>query len=184
MSMNAPREPGTAPIREEPNVAGVKVRPAWPLALYALLVASAGVALYAQRAPVDPVVGRVAPWTFLAFALGFTAYRVALVAARRYSPFKAFFQVFMAALFFMLLLLPGTAPVAAPGLLGHREPAVRALAAKVAGLERDLSTGPALVGLLDDASPEVRAAAHQALVQLNGGADLGPDLAAWKARFR
>ncbi len=55
-----------------------------------MLVVSAGIAFYAQRSlGVDPVVARLAPWVFLAFALGFAVYRLALVAAGRYSPFKA-----------------------------------------------------------------------------------------------
>lgn len=187
----------TPPSVEEPSVAGVRVRPAWPMVLYALLVASAALALYAQRAPVAPGLSKVAPWIFLAFAVGFAGYRFALVAARRYSPFKAFFQVFTAALFFMLLLWPGLngkpGEVAAPSTLASAlsspDAEKRALAAEVAGYRREAAAGPALVKLLEDAAPEVRAAAHGALVKLNGGTDLGPAddaaaRAAWQERFR
>jgi hypothetical protein len=172
-------------VDQEPSVGGVRVRPFWSVVLYALLVSSAALALYAQRlADVDPLVAKTAPWVFLAFAIGFAVYRIALVAARRYSPFKAFIQVFVAALFFMLLLAPAGASRSLPGLLGHREAAVRALAARAAGLELDQSSAPALVVLLEDPAPEVRASARQALVRLNGGADLGPSVSAWKERFK
>lgn len=174
---------------DEPSVVGVRVRPFWSIALYSLLVASAALALYAGRAPaaVDPMVARIAPWLFLVFALGFAVYRVALVAARRYSPFKAFFQIFLAALFFLLLLAPN-APLKpqAEGLLGHADPRVRAMAAENAGWRKDATAAAALVDALGDPDATVRAAAHDALVKLNDGADLGPaDTArdAWKARF-
>ncbi len=164
-------------------MAGVRVRPLWPVVLFVLLVASAALALYAERSEnVDPLVAKSAPFVFLAFAVGFAVYRLALVVARRYSAFKAFFQIFVAALFFMLLLLPGTPSTNGrlPGLLGHREPQVRALAAKVAGLEGDQAQRGSLVMLLDDPSAEVRTAAHAALVKLNGGVDLGPTSPPWK----
>lgn len=186
--MNGPSEPPAA-ASKAPTVAGVRVRPTWAVLLYVLLVASAALALYAQRsAGVDPAVARAAPWAFLGFAVGFAVYRVALVAARRYSPFKAFFQIFVAALFFVLLLFPRVAPAPVEGLFAHREAAVRAQAAELAGWRNDVSVAPALVALLADGSPEVRRAAHGALVRLNGGADLGgPESAdargAWRARF-
>lgn len=170
---------------EEPSVAGVRVRPAWSLALYALLVVSAGVALYAQRAPsVDPNLARLAPWLFLTFAVGFTIYRLALVAARRYSPFKAFIQIFLAALFFLLLLFPRSRPDAAVSpLLRSLDPRVRAMAAENAGWRGDVSQARALTALLGDSDASVRAAAHDALIKLNGGSDLGDERAPWEARF-
>lgn len=181
-----------ATSNEEPSVVGVRVRPIWSIVLYALLVASAGVALYVQRAPnVDPTLARIAPWLFLVFGLGFAIYRVALVAARRYSPFKAFIQIFLAALFFLLLLLPSVqagAVVKSDSLLGHQDARVRAQAAELSGWRNDQSSGKALVGALSDSDPAVRQAAHDALVKLNGGADLGSAedanaRAAWGARF-
>lgn len=172
-------------LASEPTVGGVRVRPFWSMVLYGLLVSSAALALYAQRATVvDPAVAKLAPYLFLAFAIGFGVYRIALVVARRYSPVKAFIQVFIAVIFFMLLLMPAGAQRLMPGLLGHREVAVRAMAAKVAGLENDQSKASSLVLLLDDSAPEVREAAHRALVQLNAGVDLGPAPTQWKERFK
>lgn len=177
------------PQSEEPSVAGVRVRPVLPLALYALLVGSALLALWAQQSASAPEpLSRFAPWAFLAFAVGFAGYRLALVAAKRYSPFKAFAQIVVAALFFMLLLFPQVVkPVKAvtgPGaLLAHREPAVRALAAEVVGFRQVAAEAPGLIRLLDDPDEQVRAAARDALVRLNGGADLGPSPAAWRERF-
>lgn len=169
---------------DEPSVVGVKVRPAWSIVLYALLVLSAGVAFYAQRSQgLHPEIARIAPWIFLAFALGFSIYRIALVAARRYSPFKAFIQIFLAALFFLLLLFPRVAAPGEASLLNHREERVRALAAEVAGWRGDQLQGPELVRRLEDPSPEVRRAAHEALVKLNGGVDLGTGAEVWGARF-
>lgn len=166
------------------------MRPLWPMVLYALLVAAAALALYAQRAPVSPTLARVAPWLFLAFAVGFAGYRFALVSARRYSPFKAFFQVLMAALFFMLLVWPRPqTPVAGlqasplAGAMASPDVTTRALAAEVAGYRADVSAAPRLLQLLSDADATVRQAAHASLVRLNGGEDLGPDAAAWRERF-
>lgn len=176
---------------DEPSMVGLRVRPELTIALFVLLGVSAGVGLWTQghpgRAPVW--LERGAPWLFLVFVVGFAAYRLALVAAGRYSAFKAFFQIFLAALFFMLLL-PGS-PLAARSpvtsslsvLLGDPDPRVRGLAAEVAGWRRDQDTVQALVGLLDDADPKVREQAHTALVRLNDGSDVGVSAAAWKERF-
>lgn len=184
--MNAQTEQ-TDSTTSEPTVAGVRVRPAWSFVLYLLLVAAAGLALYAQRSPrVDPTFAVAAPWVFLGFVVGFAVYRVALVAARRYSPFKAFLQIFIAALFFVLLLMPRSprgdgGPVS---LLRDRNPRVRAVAAEVLGFRNDVAQAGAVVPLLDDPNAEVRAAARAALVKLNGGVDLGESRVAWEARFR
>lgn len=180
MSANPAQSP------DEPSVVGVKVRPVWSVVLYALLVLSAAVAFYTQRTPgIDPLVARGAPWIFLVFALGFSIYRIALVAARRYSPFKAFIQIFLSALFFLLLLFPRVETPHANGwpLLQHPEERVRAQAAELAGYRGDQAEGAQLVKLLDDPSPQVRAAAHGALVKLNAGTDLGETADAWRARF-
>jgi hypothetical protein len=184
--MNA--QPLTPPTAEEPNVAGMKVRPILPLILYALLVGSALLAFWAQRTSNAPEpVSQVAPWAFLAFAIGFAAYRLSLVAAKRYSAFKAFSQIGVAAMFFMLLLLPHVvAPVEVltpSSLLTDRDTRVRALAAEVIGHRQLTADAPKLVELLNDSSEVVRSSAHDALVRLNGGTDLGTDTAKWKERF-
>lgn len=185
----------TMPPPDEPNVAGLRVRPALGLGLYVLLLSSAGIALWAQRTPNAPtLLARSSPFIFLTFAVGFAAYRLALVMARRYSAFKAFFQIVLAALFFMLLLFPqvarplGTEGLPLPSMLADGDPKVRALAAEVAGWRRDDGAASTLVHLLGDGSPVVREAAHGALVRLNAGVDLGPaedpaSLAGWKERF-
>ena len=181
-----------APKDDEPSVVGVRVRPNLALALFALLVVSAATALWILSNPgVAPTwVERGAPWIFLAFVLGFAAYRIALVTAGRYSAFKAFFQIFVAVLFFLLLLLPGSpfnkhgesaAPL--PALLRDPDAKVRALAAEVAGFRRDTGSAQLLVSLLADPDPQVRAQAHDALVRLNEGGDLGTGIPAWKDRF-
>ncbi len=174
---------------EEPSVAGVRVRPVLPVVLYVLLGSSALLAFWAQRSPTAPeAVSRFAPWAFLAFAIGFAVYRLALVAAKRYSAFKAFSQIIVAAMFFMLLLLPQVQPPAPElrslsQLLADRDPSVRALAAEVAGWRGAPDEAPGLVDLLGDSNESVRRAAQQALTRLNGGVDLGPEAAKWKGRF-
>jgi hypothetical protein len=179
----------TPPSPDEPSVAGVKVRPVLPLVLYALLVGSALLAFWAQRTDDAPEpLSRFAPWAFLAFAIGFSAYRLALVFAKRYSAFKAFSQILFAALFFMLLLLPQVvqpppAALAPAALLADRDPKVRALSAEVLGWRGEAGEAAKLVPLLGDPDERVRTAAHGALVKLNGGADLGPEAAKWRERF-
>ncbi len=180
-----------------PELAGVRLRPSLTIGLYLLLLASAGLALFLQRHPENALGGlsRVAPWVFLVFALGFAAYRLALVAAGRYSAFKAFFQVLITAGVFMLLLpvqwgvvteqpMPGLAT-----LLNDENERVRLLAAEVARYRNDASVAPRLAKLLSDPSENVREEAHKTLVSLNGGNDLGPanDSAArarWEERFK
>ena len=73
--------------------------------------------------------------------------------------------------------MAGTAAPAAP------DERVRAQAAELAGFHGDQAQGSQLVKLLDDPSPQVRAAAHGALVKLNAGTDLGQDADAWRAAF-
>lgn len=183
------------PPDNEPTMAGVRVRPGLALGLYLLLLLSAGLAFWAQHTTAAPsLLTQASPFIFLTFAVGFAAYRLALVMARRYSAFKAFFQIILAALFFMLLLFPQVAqPVGTSGLplndlLIDQDARVRALAAEAAGWRRDEHASTELVRLLGDASPVVREAAHGALQRLNAGVDLGSaddpaSRAAWKERF-
>lgn len=58
--------------------------------------------------------------------------------------------------------------------LKDERPRVRAAAAKVIG-GKQLRLGRELIELLLDEATEVRSAAHQALVKLSGGKDLGPE---------
>ena len=178
---------------DDPSVIAARVRPKLALILFGLLVVSAATALWTQSHPGSaPVwVEQLAPWVFLVFVIGFAAYRFALVAAGRYSAFKAFFQIFIAVLFFLLLLMPGSpfvihgpSTVSLAVLLKDADPKVRALAAEVAGFRRDTGAIPLLVTLLEDPDPAVRAQAHGALVRLNEGGDLGTDSQPWKERFR
>lgn len=176
---------------------GVKVRPQLTLALYALLVVSGAAALWSQRNPetAPAAVAKAAPWVFLAFAIGFAAYRFSLVAAKHYSAFKAFFQVAIAFAAFFLLLRPdmqpgATSPAARAGsadlagLYRDPDPTVRALAAEVARYRPDgPASAKALVPLLKDENEGVRTVAHQTLVQFNSGTDLGFDPKAWAERF-
>lgn len=180
------------PKDDEPSVVGVRVRPRLALALFFVLGLAAATALWTQSNPgqAPPFVELGAPWLFLAFVVGFAAYRIALVAAGKYSAFKAFFQIFVAVLFF-LLLLPGSPfrNQAAKGSVGlasqlrDSDPRIRALAAEVAGFRHDTSAAQLLIGLLADPEPAVREQAHQALVRLNDGGDLGTATPAWKERF-
>ncbi len=178
---------------EEISVGGVKVRPGLTLVLYALLASSFGAALWAQSNPagVPVVVARGAPWVFLVFAVGFAAYRFALVASRHYSAFKALFQIAIAIAGFLLLVYQPAPPAQARtaskdlvALFADTDPQVRALAAELA---RYRGGGPevakALVPLLKDPDATVRAVAHDSLVQFNSGQDLGVDPKAWGERF-
>lgn len=175
------------------------------VALFVLLVASAALALWVERnAMTAPaVLVQLAPWIFLAFAVGFAVYRMSLVAARRYSAFKAFFQVGVTAIFFMLILPgpPKAQSVVLPKdrdwgtLLQDPNPKVRALAAGLARFEirwsdaavkqQHQAVAQALVAALEDEDPLVREEAHRTLVVLTGK-DLGPAQSpearqAWKA---
>jgi hypothetical protein len=180
---------------DEISVGGVKVRPYVTLVLYGLLVAAGGAALWALRNPteVPAFVARGAPWVFLVFAVGFAAYRFALVVAHRYGAFKAFFQVAVSVAVFFLLLQQAGAPVEPRAavsstdlavLFKDPDPQVRALAAEVAryraGGEQHAH---ALALLLGDGDETVRAVAHQTLVQFNSGTDLGVDPKPWLERF-
>ncbi|MBX7117009.1 MAG: hypothetical protein K1X64_22000 [Myxococcaceae bacterium] len=203
MSTNATNPKGAA--AEEPNVGGVRLRPTLTVGLFVLLVASAALALWVERNAATAAPGLVlaAPWIFLAFAVGFSIYRLSLVAAKRYSAFKAFFQVGVAALFFMLILPgpPKAQSIELPKdrdwklLLQDPNPKVRALTASLARFEirwkdpvakeQHQNVARALVTALEDEDALVREEAHRTLV-LIVGKDLGPAISpeartAWKA---
>lgn len=150
------------PPRATKDLGEQRRSPALPIALYVLLTISAGLALYGQSTPhFSGTLGKVAPWVFLAFACGFAVYRIALVIARRYSPFKAFGQISVAALFFMLLLQHR--PRVPENLLRHPDASVREAAATLCGYEDRGLCARYLQVLLEDPSMRVRVAAARAL---------------------
>ena len=177
------------------------------IALYLLLLASAGVTLFGApvieqavregRAPRAALV--VAPAILAIFIVLYAAYRFALVRAGKYLAGKAFVQVGVMVLVLMVAL-PGslerwrTAGVVRPVGLMHylRAPdaETRAVAAELARYrERPhaLRYVPRLIELLDDGSAEVRRQAHASLVALAGGdvGGTGPGAAQrWAAWWR
>lgn len=174
----------------------MRAGPAFAATLYALLVGSAALALFAQKFPgsIPHYLERAAPWVFMLFVAGFAAYRLALVRAGKYSAAKAFFQIGASALFFALLLAGGASKDRAAGddvtkLLSDSRPSVRAMAAEVARFRPDGKRyGPALTEALLDKDPRVAEQAHRSLVVLSG-VDLGGPgdpkaVEAWQERFR
>lgn len=175
------------------------MRPGLTVFLWVLLVASAAAALSVQSGALglSREARAAAPWVFLAFAVGFSVYRLALTSVHKYSPAKAFFQVGIAAIFTMLLFLGAGAErrsgqAASQDLaaaLQDPNPTVRALAAELARFRPDGAVhARALVAALADRDPAVSAAAHASLVVLNQGVDLGPPSdggarARWAQRF-
>jgi hypothetical protein len=182
------------------------LRPA-RLLLYALLVASALATLLAGpsleqavregRLPQGALV--VAPALLLVFIAVFAAYRYALVRSGHYLAGKAFVQVGLM-LLVLTLLLPGSLeryraagtvrPVDLSRYLAAPDAESRAMAAELTRhRERAeaLRYVPRLVGLLDDASPEVRRQARASLAALAGvdAGGEGSDAAArWRAWWR
>ena len=174
---------------------GFPLGPGLGVALYVLLVASAGLAFFGRSFPgrLPIAIERLTPWVFAAFILCFAVYRFGLASARKYPASKAFFQVGLAVAVF-LLLLPSTRATYVPAgtALGQAlvdpDPRLRALAAEVARY-RPEGRGyvPALVQALSDPDPTVRLQAHASLVRLTGE-DLGtPDapgaVEAWRRRY-
>ena len=80
---------------------------------------------------------RVTPWVFAVFVACFAVYRLGLASARKYPASKAFFQVGLTVVVFLLLLPSSRAPYIPAGTaLGQAlvdpDPRLRALAAEVA----------------------------------------------------
>jgi len=178
-----------------PSVGGLPLGPGLGVALYVLLVASAGLAFFGRSFPgrLPVAVERVTPFVFLVFVGCFAVYRFGLASVRKYPAGKAFFQVGLAVVVFLLLLPSSRAPYVPAGTalgqaLADPNPRIRALAAEVARYRpegRDYV--PALVQALSDPDPTVRAQAHASLVRLTG-VDLGsPDVPgavdAWRRRY-
>ncbi len=190
--------PGTSP-RRVPR--GLRV------ALYVLLIVSAGVTLVGApaieqavregRAPRIALIA--APGLLASFIALFIVYRFALVSAGRYLAGKAFVQIGVMVLV-LTLVLPGSLerwrsagavrPVELSRHLRAPGAETRALAAELAR-HRDPSDAlhyvPRLIELLEDPSPEVRRQARASLVAL-AGTDAGgegpgaPEL--WRAWWR
>ena len=177
-------------------MAGIPLGPGPGLVLYALLVGAAALAFFGREFPgrLPGEVERVTPFVFGAFVALFAAYRFVLVRSRKYPSFKAFYQVGLAVVVFLLLLpaaRAGYVPPPGQGLqadLQDNNARVRALAAEVARYRPDAARyAPALVTALEDDDPEVRLQAHRSLVQI-AGVDLGAPkvdgaIQRWKERF-
>ena len=177
-------------------MAGIRLGPGPGLVLYTLLVGAAGLAFFGKEFPgrLPEQVERVTPFVFGAFVALFGAYRFVLVRSRKYPSFKAFYQVGLAVVVFLLLLpfaRDSYGPGRRPGLgadLTDANPRVRALAAEVVRYRPDAARyAPALVAGLEDGDPDVRLEAHRSLVQI-AGVDLGGPEAAgaiqrWRERF-
>jgi hypothetical protein len=175
--------------------------------LFALLLVSAGLTLFGlpemQRAVAEgrwPSAALAVPAALLAlFAVGYAAYRIALVRAGRYPAGKALFRIALmaaavgAAAGIVLVPpeagAPGESSIDLSRPLGSPDPEVRALAAELVRhrpRKQALAYADRLVELLDDGSPEVRRQARLSLTSL-AGRDVGggPDAAArWRELFR
>ncbi len=184
-----------AQVDEAPSVGGLPLGRGLAVALYVLLVASAGLAFFGRSFPgrLPIPLERVTPWVFAVFVACFAVYRFGLASKRKYPASKAFFQVGLAVVV-LLLLLPSSrvpyTPAATPlgQALEDPDPRLRALAAELARY-RPEGRGyvPALVQALSDPDPTVRAEAYKSLVRLTG-VDLGsPEdpqaVEAWRRRF-
>jgi HEAT repeats len=176
-------------------VGGLPLGPAVGAALYVLLVASAGLAFFGRSFPgrLPVPLERITPFVFGAFVACFAVYRFGLASARKYPAGKAFFQVGLAVVVFLLLLPSSRAPYVPAGtalgqVLSDPDPRLRALAAEVARYRPDgRGYVPALIQALADPDPTVRAQAHASLVQLTGVDLGGPEtpgtVDAWRRRY-
>ena len=180
---------------EAPRLAGIRLGPGPGLVLYSLLVGAAGLAFFGKEFPgrLPGEVERLTPFVFGVFVALFASYRFALVRSRKYPSFKAFYQVGLAVVVFLLLLPSARASYGPlrPGLgadLVDNNARVRALAAEVVRHRPDAARyAPALVTALEDEDPDVRLEAHRSLVQI-AGLDLGsPDdvgaIKRWRQRY-
>lgn len=129
-----------------------------------------------------PSAARAIPVALLGlFAVGYAAYRIALVRAGRYPAGKALVRIVLMGVLVGVVagLLrtppdgarPGEGPVRLARPLASADPEVRALAAEVVRSrprEEALAHVDRLVELLSDRSPEVRRQAERSLVALAG----------------
>lgn len=172
--------------------------------LFALLIASAALTLFGlpelQRAVAagrwPPLALAAGPALLALFAVGYAAYRIALVRAGKYPAGKALVRIALVAavvgVVAGLVRAPpdgpprGEGPVDLSRPLLSGDPDVRALAAEVVRhrpREEAIAAVPRLIAMLDDRSPEVRRQAHLSLVAL-AGEDAGGEGAGAAARWR
>ena len=168
-------------------------------ALYALLAASAVLTFWAGKEiggrELPHWVAQAAPVFFAVFLVVFAVYRLALVRAKKYPAATGLFQIGLGALVWVLLL-PGSRQDIqrepsddVQALLRSPDPRVRALAAEVAGRRGATRYAAQLIERLDDSEPQVRRAAHAALVRLAGtdaspGEEGAPAQEKWRAELR
>jgi hypothetical protein len=176
--------------------------------LFALLLASAGLTLFGlpdiQRAVAagrfPPLALAVGPALLGVFAVGYAAYRLALVREGRYPAGKALVRIALLAAVAGAVAglvrtapdarVPGQGPVELGQALLSSDPESRALAAEVARFRprpEALEAVPRLVAALEDPSPEVRRQARASLVALAGtdAGGEGPDAPArWRDYWR
>jgi hypothetical protein len=174
--------------------------------LFALLIVSAGLTLFGLPEMRRAVAQGRAPSAALAvpaallglFAVGYAAYRIALVRAGRYPAGKALFRIALVAAVVgaaagIVLVppeagAPGEASIDLSRPLRSPDPEVRALAAELVRhrpRKEALAHAERLIELLDDGSPEVRRQARLSLAFLAGRDVGGPDAAArWREQFR
>ena len=181
---------------DAPSVGGLPLGPGLGVALYVLLVASAGLAFFGRSFPgrLPIALERVTPWVFAVFVACFAVYRFGLASAPQVPGKQGFFpgRAGGGGLPAAAALVPG-ALSSRPGRRSARRwwiltRGLRALAAEVARLPaRGTGVCSALVQALSDPDPTVRAQAHASLVRLDGE-DLGsPDapgaVEAWRQRY-
>src|SRR5262249_59189857 len=84
---------------EAPSVGGFPLGPGLGVALYVLLVSSAGLAFFGRSfpGPLPIALERVTPWVFALFIACFAVYPFRLASQRQYPASKAFFHVGLAA---------------------------------------------------------------------------------------
>ncbi len=164
--------------------------------LYALLALSVAFSLFVSTAQggVHPALLVLAPAAFGVFLVLFAVYRVALVSQRRYSLRKAFVQIALGAVLWVLLL-PGhrlgfsseTGGDDLPALARSLDPRVRALSVEAARARPAASRyADLLVERLDDPDARVRAEAARSLRTIFGfdaapGADGPAAQEKWRA---
>jgi len=174
----APMPPSPRDVELSPAARSARV------ALYLLLLAAAAAALLIPPGN-EPgaALGRraellVAPLLLGAFAIGFTAYRFALVRSGRYHAGKAFVQVGLLGLV-LFLFVPGsverwkasgaTPPVDLTRQLRSADPEARAMAAELVRHRQPDDARryvPRLVALLSDPAVEVRRQARASLTAM------------------